>query len=263
MPDGSVALSAPGEASAEDRLLAALLREGLRASRAEAEAQDGWFLFDTPAGPGAFRPASLGGLAVPPAEEAHGAAAADQVAKAEAVLALAERALGVAIEPRAVGPAPDGLCVGVERDEDVVLLRVPEALALSLPPGDAPSGSVVHRVRLAAPALDPAEIPGPGDLLILGGRAPCEVAPARPHGAAAFAATIGLPGDEVPAVAPGAGGVVAFETLLTPAQADALRAGAILAITEGEAPPGRYASGESARTGRLVAVGRTLAFRFD
>ena len=148
----------------------------------------------------------------------------------------------------------------------MLALSVPQSLAETLPPSAAPAGTVLHRVRLAAPALGPADIPGAGDLLLLGAQAPCEVMPLSPHGAAGFAATLTAgPGEG--AVLAGGGGttgaVVAFEALLTPGQQAAARGGAALTLGPGEAPPATYAGEGGTRTGRLVPLGGAVAFRFD
>ena len=112
--------------------------------------------------------------------------------------------------------------------------------------------------------LEASEIPGSGDLLLLGGQAPCELSPQKPAGAAGFAATLGVSEAGAPQGAPGAGGgVVAFEALLTPGQQAALRGGALLVVGPGPAPAATYAAGETVRTGAVVPMGDALAFRFD
>ena len=268
MPDGQVALQAPNDEDGASRVAAALSGAGLRAGQRGGDVPDGpWFVFDTPHGPGAFRPVSLAGLAQPVPDEADGVGAAAQVAGAEEALAMIEAALGAAIRPTGLGPVPDGLRVTTERAEagDVIALMLPRALTETLPPPGAPEGAVVHRVRTTAPALGPADIPMAGDALMLGAAPVCEAAPTRPAGASAFTTTLSAPGAEpgVPAAPPGGGAVVAFEALLTPGQAAALRVGEALVVGPGPAPAATYTSGETVRTGTLAAISGMVWFRFD
>ena len=269
MSDAAVALQPAEDESGEARLRAALSSgAAIRASALGAPPPGGWFLFDTPHGAAAFRPVSLGGLAVSAPREDDGARAAQHVERAEETLTMVEAALGVAIEPTGIGPAPMGLAVLIEHDgadgQSVTALTVPKGLASALPPASAPPETVLHRVRLAAPVLEASEIPASGDLLLLGGQAPCELSPQKPAGAAGFAATLGVGETGGAQAAPGAGGgVVAFEALLTPGQQTALRGGALLVVGPGPAPAATYAAGETVRTGAVVAMGDALAFRFD
>ena len=267
MPDGQVALQAPNDEDGASRVATALTGVGLRAGQRGGVPEGPWFLFDTPHGQAAFRPVSLGGLAQPAPAEADGVGAAAQVAGAEDALVMIEAALGAAVRPTGLGPAPEGLRVTTERAEagDVIALALPRALAETLPPSSAPDGAVVHRVRMAAPALGPADIPTTGDVLMLGAAPVCEAAPTRPVGASAFTTTLSAPdaGPGVPAAPAGGGAVVAFEALLTPGQAAALRVGEALVIGAGPAPAATYTSGETVRTGTLAAISGMVWFRFD
>ena len=266
MPDGSVALQTAKPEEAAERLASALTTGSLRASVLAGRAAGAWFGFETPHGAGAFRVVSAGGLAMPAPAEGDGAGAAGQVERAEATLTLAEAALGVAIAPNALGPVPEGIGALVEHEEagTVLALVLPEAVAETLAPASAPSEAVLHRARLAAPALGPADIPASGDLLVLGSQIACELSPQRPAGAAAFTATLALPdaGPGAPIATPG-GAVASFEALLAPGQAAALRAGEPLTLGEGAAPAATYAANETIRTGTLMPVGGAIWFRFD
>ena len=272
MTDAPVALAVPPRVPAADRLAAALSGGGARARPmppGEAADRAGWLLFDTPGGEGALRLDVVDGLARPPADEADGPGAALALERAEPLVADIERALGLAVEPRGIGPVPDGVAVVVERAPHVLRLVLPEALADALPaPGPTPgeiAGTRACAVEVAVPPLPGDAALGAGDLVLLG---PCPAASVTPPGGVGIETRLvaeGLSaGGRRPALAaPPGDAVLALRADLTAADRRALADGAPLALAEGAAPPARLALGARTVSGHLIPFAGQVALRLD